>query len=237
MDLKKICQLIEQEMALTPDPKIALKEMLQLYSYLYQKLGGLAVRYGNGTHPKHRVTKYHDFFVKHVLDNESVLDLGSGRGDVTYDVSKKTSGKVVGVELNPNNVHYAKKTYQNPNLTFVKGDLCTDVKDEHFDVVIMSNVLEHLDNRVELLKTVTAKATPKRILFRVPQFEREWTVPLKKELGLGYFLDSTHKIEYTYDEFINEMAAAGLTIWTHETRINWGEIWAVCYSNEVSRGE
>jgi len=225
MDLKQIHQLIEQECGATTDVKTALKEMLQLHSYIYQKLGELAVKYGNGTHPKHRVTNYHSFFVNNVGENDSVLDLGSGRGDVTYDVAKKTKKTVIGVELNPNNVKYAKSKYNKLNLVFVKGNIYSDVIKEHFDVVIMSNVLEHLDNRVELLKSIVEKVTPKKILLRVPQFERDWTIPIKKELGLSYFLDSTHKIEYTYREFEEEMEDSGLKI--SKMQVNWGEIWAV----------
>lgn len=233
MDLKKICRLIEQERDATSDVKKALTEMLQLYSYLYQESGKLAVKYGNGTHPKHRVTKYHDFFVNNVYCNESVLDLGSGRGDVTYDVAKKTIREVIGVELNPNNVQYAKTTYSLPNLTYVRGNIYTDIVDEHFDVVIMSNVLEHLKDRTTLLKMIMGKVTPNRVLFRVPQFEREWTVSVKKELGLPYFLDGTHEIEYTHEEFAKELDDAGLKV--NKMQVNWGEIWAVAIPKDAFR--
>jgi hypothetical protein len=55
-------------------------------------------------------------------------------------------------------------------------------------------------------------------------FDREWRVPLRKELGLYYFSDPTHFIEYTRDSFEREMAEARLDI-VH-LQVNWGEIWA-----------
>jgi len=226
MNLNEIYDLILSRSADRNDPKVLLTELLQLHNFVYGKLGSVAVKYGGGTHPKHRLTKYHDFFVDNVDSHDSVLDLGCGRGDVTYDVAKKTDGKVVGIEMNHLNLGFARTAYRRDNLFFVNGDIRKELSVEHFDVVIMSNVLEHLGNRVELLKSIVAKTTPKKVLLRVPYFEREWTVAMKKELGVAYFLDSTHKIEYTQPEFFAEMEASGLKI--ESMKVNWGEIWAVC---------
>ena len=65
---------------------------------------------------------------------------------------------------------------------------------------------------------------PSRFLIRVPVFERDWRVPLKRELGVEWRLDPTHETEYTLESFEKEMAAAGLRITYQEVR--WGEIWA-----------
>jgi len=59
----------------------------------------------------------------------------------------------------------------------------------------------------------------------VPLFERDWRVPLKKELGIDYRLDSTHCIEYTQEEYFEELHQAGLK--TTNTEFRWGEIWSV----------
>ena len=226
MNFKSIYQFILSQSADPNNPKVLLKELLQLHNFIYKQLSSVAVAYGNGTHPKHRVTKYHDFFVDNTDENESVLDLGSGRGDVTYDVAKKTKNQVIGMDMNGHNLAYANSTYQADNLKFVKGNICTDVPLNHFDVVIMSNVLEHLKDRVELLRTITERTTPNKILLRIPYFEREWMVPIKQELGVEYFLDPTHEIEYRYEEFYAEMEQAGLKV--DSLKANWGEIWAVC---------
>ena len=210
------------------DSKILLKELLQLDNFLYEKISSVAVQYGNGTHPKHRLTKYHDFFVDNVEENESVIDLGSGRGDVTYDVANKTKGDVIGIEINKNNLDYARKTYKLDNLQFIYGNIYKDIPNRYFSVVILSNVLEHLDRRDDLLMNIVDKVRPCKILLRVPHFEREWIVPIKKEMGVNYFLDNTHRIEYTHEEFENEMKKSGLII--DKMQVNWGEIWAVCNS-------
>ena len=65
---------------------------------------------------------------------------------------------------------------------------------------------------------------PKRFLIRVPLFERDWRVPLKKELGVEWRLDLDHKTEYTLESFAEEMRQANLKITYQEVR--WSEIWA-----------
>jgi len=204
-----------------------LTELLKTHNNLYKHISEIAVKYGDGTHPKHRLTQYHKFFVDNVGEGESVLDLGSGRGDVTYDVACKTSGKVVGIEININNVNYARATYNRNNLKFIHADFLTSIlTNRTADVVILSNVLEHLNDRVEILQNISKICQPSKLLLRVPYFERDWIVAMKKELGVPYFLDRTHKVEYELDEFAQEMEDANMDV-VHQ-RVNWGEIWAVC---------
>ena len=50
-----------------------------------------------------------------------------------------------------------------------------------------------------------------------------WTVPLRRELGLPYFSDPEHEVEYTPELLRDELASAGWTM--GEPAIAWGEIW------------
>jgi len=87
-------------------------------------------------------------------------------------------------------------------------------------------VLEHLDQRVEFLRRVRERIAPRRLLVRVPLFERDWRVPLKAELGVDHRLDPTHYTEYREGEFRDEIARGGFEV--VEAEVRWGEIWAVC---------
>ena len=82
----------------------------------------------------------------------------------------------------------------------------------HFDVVVLSNVLEHLDGRVEFLQQLVRSASPSRLLFRVPVYERDWTVPLRDEVGLLGYWDRDHKTEYVPETFIAELSDSGLEV-------------------------
>lgn len=109
-------------------------------------------------------------------------------------------------------------------MRFLLGDVTKDLPNGHFDVIVMSNVLEHIEDRIGLLKMIQDKINPERWLIRVPMINRHWLVPLKKELGMRYYSDPTHCTEYTIESFQAEMAEVGLTI--QHSQVKWGEIWA-----------
>ena len=204
-------------------PKAGLKLLLELNNKIYALTGKLACDYGDGLHPKHRLMNYHDFFVKRLSPGNKVIDIGCGNGALACDMAK--GGAVVtGIELNEDSLREAREKYSHKNLSYVCGDVLTDLPDKQFDVAVMSNVLEHLPNRVEFLQTAQEKLHPKRWLIRVPLYERDWRVPLMEELGVDYRLDKTHFIEYTQEIFAEEMGQAGFEIVYKEIR--WGEIWA-----------
>jgi 2-polyprenyl-3-methyl-5-hydroxy-6-metoxy-1,4-benzoquinol methylase len=167
--------------------------------------------------------KYHDFFTNRINKDDRVLDIGCGIGAVAYDVAQ-IAAQVVGVDFNAESIKTARERYQHPRLEFRVGDALETLPDENFSVVILSNVLEHLPGRPAFLRRAQETLRPSRILIRVPVFERDWRVPLKKELGVEWRLDPTHETEYTLESFAEEMQEANLTI-TH-LEVRWGEIWS-----------
>lgn len=202
----------------------ALRLVLGLQSQMYPLVGELAVRYGGGSHPKHRHTRYHDFFAARVRPGDRVLDVGCGMGAVAFDVAEQSGASVVGIDLSAENIAEARRRFAHPRVEYRVGDALTALPEERFDAVILSNVLEHLPERPRFLRELSAAVRPSRVLVRVPLFERDWQVPIKKELGVEWRLDPGHQIEYTQESFAAEVAAAGLRITHQETR--WGEIWA-----------
>ena len=210
----------------SPDKKESLRFLLEIDRELYTLLGVASVRYGSGTHTKHKHIGYHDFFVKNIEPGSRVLDIGCGNGLLAYDIATRVkNSEVLGIDINEENIASAKRKFTHPNLKFVAGDALKDLPRERFDVVVLSNVLEHLDDRTKFLKLLKERISPSKYLIRVPIFERDWRVPLKKELGVDYRLDPTHRIEYTQEEFFNELHQTGLRTEAYEVR--WGEIWAV----------
>ena len=75
-------------------------------------------------------------------------------------------------------------------------------------------------------KNIINRTTAKKILIRVPLFERDWQIAFRKEIGIYYFSDQDHKIEHSLDEFKKEMSLSNLKI--REIHTIWGEIWASC---------
>lgn len=208
-----------------PDPRTAVRDLLQLHDDLYRRLDLAAISYDGGVHVKHRLTRYHDFFVEHVRLGERVLDVGSGKGELAHDLVTRAGASVVGVENDPGHLAFARSRFAADGLEFVEADARRSLPAGHFDVVVLSNVLEHFEQRVELLQRLVRSATPNRILIRVPLFARDWTVPLRQEVGLPYFSDPGHFVEYSPEAFRSELGEAGLLV--SEQTLIWGEIWAV----------
>jgi SAM-dependent methyltransferase len=168
---------------------------------------------------------YHKFFTDNIDAGAEVLDVGCGLGELTYHIACNTNAKITGIEIRPEKVEKAKKKYSHGRIKFLVGDITKFDIDSKYNIVILSNVLEHITNRTDFLCDIVSRTCPEKILIRVPLFDREWRVPLKKELNLDWRLDPEHKTEYTIHSFENEMKESGLSI--KSMQIRWGEIWAV----------
>lgn len=177
----------------------------------------------SGTHPKHSIINYHQFFLDNISSTDTVIDLGCGAGEVAFDVSKKANS-VVGVDLNQASINKARTNYTKNNLKFIVQDITTMDKSHQFDVAILSNVLEHIKNRTNFLLSTQAHAN--KILIRVPLITRDWLSVYKKEHNFEYRLDHTHFIEYSEESFRIEMDQAKLG--TTHLHTNFGELYAVC---------
>jgi 2-polyprenyl-3-methyl-5-hydroxy-6-metoxy-1,4-benzoquinol methylase len=176
-------------------------------------------------HTKHWHIRYHDFFIGRIPPGSRVLDVGCGRGELAYDIASRVPDVFVfGIDCEENNIKICKERFLQKNMPYGLGNALSDLPDEPFDVIVLSNVLEHIEERVEFLRVLDEKYNPGGILIRVRMFDRDWRVPLKKEVGFDYRLDETHCIGYTRGDFFDEIKKAGMIVLHHE--IAWGEIWA-----------
>ena len=214
--------------------EVALHRLLRLHDRLAARIDLLAIDLDEGVHAKHRLTGYHDFFVGRVRPDERVLDVGSGKGELAHDLATRAGARVTGIDVNADSVAFASRRFQAPRLEFVEADALEWRPQQPFDVVVLSNVLEHIDDRVALLSRLRETVCPRRVLIRVPMLERDWLVPLRRELGLWHYGDPTHQTEYTVEQLHEELAAAGLEI--SELVQRWGELWAVARPLDQGRG-
>jgi SAM-dependent methyltransferase len=212
------------EAAATGPAAASLRELLTIDDDLAGVINQAALRYDNGVHAKHRLTQYHDFFVDRIGRGQRVLDVGCGYGAVSASIAERAGAIVTGIDLDADNVEIARRRYAHPGLTFVHGVAPADVPPAPFDVVVASNVIEHIDDRIGFLSAIQDRVVAARWLIRVPMADRDWRVPLRRELGLCPFSDTTHFTEYTRASFEAEMRDAGFAI--RHLQVNWGEIWA-----------
>jgi len=209
-----------------------LKPALHFQSWLYHVISACAVTLNQGIHPKHRILSYKEWFLDNICPGQVVLDIGCNTGIMPELFSVKAAF-VYGVEINPRLVEEAKANHQQENIKFICAD-ATKYDYTHcqsIDCVTLSNVLEHIEYRVDFLKNLVAvikKNNSKKflVLIRVPLVDRDWLTVYKKELGMNYKLDEGHYTEYTLDQFQQEMIDAGITIKQHQVR--FGELYTVC---------
>ena len=186
-----------------------------------------ATAYGKGIHPKHRLTNYHQFFIDRINEGEKVLDVGCGCGAVALSIAKSLPSCIVtGIDNDSERLSQAKSNNILNNLVFIEGDATKDLPSQSWDVVVLSNVLEHILNRVDFLKDLKSSLNARSYLIRLPLFERDWQMSLRRELGVDFRSDPDHKIEHKLEEFHHEINSAGLE--AVELKTIWGEIWADC---------
>lgn len=212
-------------LGMQPDVGKSLVTLFEIHKDTGIILNMLAIEYGHGVHVKHRLMDYHRFFTDRIEPAEKVIDIGCGDGDLAYSIATDSKAEVTAVDMDAKRIVSCEKRFRHARLTFICMDATLAKPKEQFDVVVLSNVLEHIRDRVHFLADIESAFTPAKILIRVPMLDRHWHVPLKKELGLPYFSDDTHYTEYTLESFEKEITAAGLSI--KHCQVNWGEIWAV----------
>ena len=212
--------------------KILIRPILRLHTVLYKLTGIIAIQLNDGVHPKHRIMQYKEWFLDNIKDDHVVLDVGCNTGMMPEVMSQKATF-VYGIEIEQLHVEVAKNLRQKDNIEYICADATTYDYSEcmPIDIVTLSNVLEHIEHRVDFLKKLIKQITwknkdNKQLLIRVPMIDREWVTIYKKELGIEYRLDNTHFIEYTYEQLRDELARADIQIVS--SHVKFGEIYTIC---------
>lgn len=204
---------------------------LRLHSYTYQATGALAIRL-TGSHPKHRLMRYKEWFLDHVTSDDVVLDVGSNVGAMPRLLAQKVTF-VYGIEIDTKLVTVAHRINFAENIEYINADATKlDYSQlRPISVVTLSNVLEHIENRVTFLDELVRRLTwqenkIRRLLIRVPMIDRDWITLYKRDMGVEWRLDPTHFTEYTMEELESELSHAGLLI--ENSLIRYGEAYLVC---------
>lgn len=189
--------------------------MLGVWSGRAMQLRGYSTR---PVHPKHlfdekRSVFLHDLFTRGIC----FLDMGSGVGTDCIAAGMKGAAISIGLEGNVESIKTARQRNLEHNLTadFFQIDLeqaGMPFKDQCFDLINFSNVLEHLYNRETILKELKRiKKDTGIAVISIPNSETRWKKKLRSA-GLNSMDDPDHKIEYTKESINDELGAAGLKI-------------------------
>ncbi len=154
-------------------------------------------------HPKHFLTNT-PWFVKYLNKSDVVLDLGCGNGQNTLKAARKAK-KLVGIDLNDNLLAIAKKSLEqkkNNNIVFRKANLeeKLNFKNDYFDKIIFLDVLEHLNNRNQIMAEIERILKPNGLLLLgVPNSQTSWK-KLQRSAGICSYSDPDHKVEFSKNQ-------------------------------------
>lgn len=115
-----------------------------------EKLAGLRFPY-----------KKHFLLIDKYAPGKKILDYGCGQANFVINANKK-GYYCDGVEYNHTHVDLMKKEIPNSNFYLIDDFLKRD--DLKYDVIRLSNVLEHLDNPNKIIQTLITKLNPKGVL-------------------------------------------------------------------------
>lgn len=158
-------------------------------------------------HPKHLIEQPRAWFLDRLKAGDHVLDLGCGTG--SHGLAAATVAHVT----------FCDKAFVRATAIWfpgpcVQADLEAPLpfEDRSFDAVLMLDVLEHLDNRVQAILEVQRILTPAGLLFlAVPNAETAWRRRLR-QAGLFPFSDPDHRMEYSRKQLVGFLDLAGFQI-------------------------
>lgn len=164
-------------------------------------------------HPKHLIQIRPPWFLKYLRKDYKVLDIGCNNGQRTLKAAKRCR-IIYGIDYDKHMLNLAKKEAKRSKISnayFYFGDAEKKLtySDNEFDLILFLDVLEHLNKRKFILNEIYRVLKPKGLLLlSVPKVDTNWK-KFQKSLGLFYFSDPDHKIEFTKVEIKNVLIKAG----------------------------
>jgi len=129
-------------------------------------------------------------------DPERILDVGAGSGFFSRILLRRTSARSA-ICVDPGYAAEWSETESGKPIAFLRHSPVGDA-----DVVLLLDVIEHVDDDVGLLRTYAASARPgTRFIVSVPAFSWMWSPH-------DEFLE--HRRRYTMNQTLSAMSAAGL---------------------------
>jgi 2-polyprenyl-3-methyl-5-hydroxy-6-metoxy-1,4-benzoquinol methylase len=138
------------------------------------------------------------------LKEGSILDAGFGNGSLSLRLSKGNYN-IIGIDLSQEFIDYASEKIQSPKIKLKKGDITNlDFKNNTFDGIVCSEVLEHIEEEEEAIKEFyrTLKEDGK-LFISVPANPKLWD---KSDEWAG------HKRRYTKNQLKKLLEANGFKI-------------------------
>lgn len=150
----------------------------------------------------------------------NIVDIGCGDGSLLYALNEKKlldyAEKIIGVDISPIRVHRFEKAMKNieASVVGIVSDACNirGLDDGEFDIILCTQVIEHIPNDNELVKEIYRLLNPKGVAYISSVIKRRYGFYIYRKAG-KFRLDPTHFREYSSkDEFIDLLNRNGLNV-------------------------
>ncbi len=183
--------------------------------------------YENSTHPWRRQSN--SFLLNKLSLDFRVLDLGCAQGNFSKVIAGKAA-LTVGVDYKSDLILAAKAKYEGAKLKFV----CSDAREflmnstEKFDVLVLSHIIEHLDEPEKLIDEF--KSFFDYVYIEVPDFDASLLNHYRSDLGLELvYNDVDHVFEYDRHEIEKLITSCKLQVLDSEYMLGVQRYWCkVC---------
>lgn len=176
-------------------------------SKIERRISFICNDYYDKKHPKHHLWVAHNqYLIDAVQAQQRVLDVGCG-GSYYQQLIADIVSEVICIDNRQAPLEIAIRNNTKSNIHYFLMDASRELPEGRFDIAICSHVLEHLDDPVIVLKKIALCAD--RIVVKVPLVDSNWQKLVKKDIGLFYYDDHDHRVEYTESLLMEQLASSG----------------------------
>lgn len=174
----------------------------------------------------HPLRKYSNAYIlDHLKESDTVLDLGCHAGQITAALANKAK-EVVGIDYDKKAIDLAKHRYQKTNLTFIHDDVVNYLQKNNrlFDVLILSHILEHLENPKGIIKSCRPYVS--YMYVELPDFDKSYMNHYRRHLTRDLiYTDADHVSEFDRAEMKDLIKECGFSVLESEYRFGVQRHW------------
>jgi SAM-dependent methyltransferase len=167
-----------------------------------------------------------DLLLSFIAQDSTVLDLGCGEGYVIKRLLNRTKN-ITGIDYDENSLEVAKSNLRETGVTLIFDNILNYVKNNpgiKFDYVVLSHVLEHIDEPQLFLNSL--KAISRYFYIEVPDFESTHLNLYRQKIDTDLvYSDADHVSEFDRNELEDIITQCNLQIIKSEFRFGVMKFW------------
>ena len=167
-------------------------------------------------HPKHLIQIRSPWYLDYVDKESIVLDIGCNNGQHTIKIAAYCK-QVFAFDYDPRMLklalnHVRRSGYSNVIIQQADAESRLPYHSSKFHRVVFLDVLEHLNNRDKIMQEIYRVLKPAGLLLlSIPNRNTHWKL-VQKNLGINYYSDPDHKVEYSDVEIKNFLKENGFKV-------------------------